>query len=153
MVHQVIGYPDLDPASSPIANENVKAKRIITEKSLTTPWAESPVSVFLNPPGGKIGNKSLSCLFWQRLVDYYESNLIKEAIYLGFSIEQLATTQSCTKSIGNFMFCVPKKRIKFVNTEGKFNSPTHANVIAYMHGTIDNRDHFSKVFSSLGLVL
>jgi hypothetical protein len=155
-VHQVIGIPDLDPASCEKANQAIKAKRIFTKKdnALNQNWQQStPISIYLNPPGGKQSNKSLASLFWQKLVNLRDAQMLEEAIFLGFSIEHLAVTQSCSMSICDFPICIPKKRIKFVSPEGNFSSPTHSNVIAYVPGILDNTSTFKQVFSDLGKVL
>lgn len=53
-------HPDLDPFSSTAANQIIKAKRIITEKEngFTSFWSDTPISLFINCPGGKTGKDS-----------------------------------------------------------------------------------------------
>lgn len=154
-VHRVIGLPDLDPASSAAANQVVKAKKYFTKEdnSLEQPWANQPVSVFLNPPGGKLGNKSLTALFWQKLMDLRAEGLLSEAIFMGFSLEHLAVTQSCTYSVGNFPIVIPAKRIRFVSPQGTSNSPTHSNVLAYIPGIENNTQAFKAAFGDLGIIM
>ncbi|MGL5074483.1 MAG: DNA N-6-adenine-methyltransferase [Waterburya sp.] len=155
-VHQVIGLPDLDPASSKTANQTIKAKKYFTREDnalLKTHWADRPVSVFLNPPGGKLGNKSLTAMFWQKLMDLRAEGLLSEAIFMGFSLEHLAVTQSCTYSVGHFPIVIPAKRIRFVSPQGTFNSPTHSNVIAYIPGIENNTQAFKNVFGDLGIIM
>ena len=63
MIKRVLGNIDLDPASSPEANKYLQASRIITREQdgLDTPWEYDGIqkthTVYLNPPGGKRGNK------------------------------------------------------------------------------------------------
>ncbi len=154
-VHQVIGLPDLDPASSAAANQVIQAKKYFTRENnaLEQTWANQPVSVFLNPPGAKLGNKSITALFWQKLMDLRAKGLLSEAIFMGFSLEHLAVTQGCTYSVGHFPIIIPAKRIRFVSPQGTFNSPTHSNVIAYIPGIENNTQAFKAVFGDLGIIM
>ncbi len=148
---EVLGGIELDPASSPLANETVKADRYITAEmnGLETPWGK-PRSVFLNPPGGKVGNKSLPRLFWEKLMEQDFGH----AIFIGFSLEQLQTTQNGPQlGMLDFPFCVPAKRMRFVSPTGKIQtSPTHANVIVYVSRYSNRCDEFVRVFSKFGRV-
>lgn len=154
LVHQVIGYPDLDPASSLKANQVVKAKRFFTKEddALKTTWATEPVSIYLNSPGGKLGNKGLTALFWDELMHYHELGLIKEAIFMCFSLEALQTSQVYPRRpITDFLVCIPKNRIAFVDPLGQGRvQPSHSNAIVYVPGLIDSSDKFCEVFKGLG---
>ena len=150
MAKQVLGRIDLDPASSEEFNRTVQARTYLTkaDNGLSCPW---PVgcTVWLNPPGGKLGNRSMSQLFWDRLIRHPFSH----AIYMGFSLEQLQTTQRSSKSIMDFTFCVPRKRICFVDAQGRPGpAPSHSNVIVYLPGSLDRTELFRKVFAELGAV-
>ena len=130
MAKEVLGDVRLDPASCVDANLRVGAKRFITEaeNGLKSDWGK-PETVFLNPPGNKLGNKSMSGLFWARLMN--ERQNFGHAIYIGFNLEQLQTTQNYHKdSIALFPFCVPKKRVAFDRLDGtKGKAPSHSNII------------------------
>jgi hypothetical protein len=154
-VHQVLTEVDLDPASSLQANEYIKARRIITKEdnALNISWADQPVTIFMNPPGGKQGNKSMTALFWQKLMDLRDAGLLEHAIFMGFSLEHLAVTQSCSYSLCNFPIVIPRKRIRFVSPEGTFNSPTHSNVICYVPGLTNETQSFKDVFGDLGSIM
>lgn len=145
-VRKVLGYIDLDPASSAEANVNVQARRFFTKEddALTQTWDAD--TIFLNPPGGKIGNRSKTALFWDKLLD---SNFT-QAIFLAFSLEALQTTQSSKHSIGEYPFCVPKKRIRFMRGDSVGPAPSHSNVIVYI-GFKPAR--FARVFSDLGVIV
>lgn len=155
-VHMVVGPITLDPASSLEANERVRAQNIITEEQdgLTTPWAAG--SLFLNPPGGKLGNKSKTALFWKRLMEHRETGKLTHAIFLAFSAEALQNTQGkgC-QAIGEFPFMVPSSRIKFDRPAGceQKTQPSHSNVIVYVPGTIDNRGLFYEAFKDMGTII
>jgi len=169
MARDVLGTIDLDPTSSLIANETVKATKILTKEdnALVCEWSHFPVSIYLNSPGGKLNNKSLTALFWQKLMDFREvtalfwqklmdfreEGLLEHAIFMGFSLEHIAVTQSCSYSLGNFPLCVPRRRIKFISPEGNYNSPTHSNVIVYVPGIVNETRKFKNVFSDLGVLL
>jgi ParB family transcriptional regulator, chromosome partitioning protein len=149
----VLGMIDLDPASCEQANNTVKATNYFDTDSdgLKSVWGTSPKSIYLNPPGGKLGNKSLTRLFWEKLVDFRDQGLLEHAIFMGFSLEQLQTTQNCKVAIGNFPICIPSKRVRFVSPEGTFNSPTHANVICYVPGLTNATSLFVEEFLDVGL--
>jgi hypothetical protein len=116
--------------------------------------------VFLNPPGGKRANRSLAELFWDRLIEHSESEPgFAGAIFVGFSIEALATTQRSRRPILAYPLCVPRKRIAFVpgfsetGAAGK-KSPSHSNVIVYVpgFGSESRVSVFARHFGELGYV-
>ncbi len=145
----VMGGIDLDPASCAEANETVKAERFFTkhEDGLVQEWHGR---VFLNPPGGKILNKSEAALWWRKLAWEFDSGRrVSQFVFVGFTLEILRTTQDASKygpitplSV-RFVRCFPRERICF----GGKNSPTHANVIVYGG---PNRTGFVERFSKFG---
>ena len=146
----VLGDIDLDPASEAFGNSRVKAKQFYDEKQdgLVQPWFGN---LYVNPPGGRQGKLSKSALFWDKLINVRKD--IKQAIWLGFSLEQMQTTQRSVKSIANFPFCVPRKRIRFDTPDGTPGAaPSHSNVIVYVPGSIDNTQVFIEEFSQYGVV-
>lgn len=152
MIKQVLGEIDLDPASEELANKPIGAKRIITEKEdgLETEWPPG-CTVYLNPPGSKRNNKSMSALFWEKLMEYRRLGGLKHAIYMGFSLEQLAITQKYhDKKMIEFPLCIPSSRIKFVNPAIEKHSPSHSNVIVYVPGSLDKTDEFIEIFLDIG---
>jgi hypothetical protein len=150
---EILGQIDLDPASDEFGNARVGARYFITKEQdgLASPW---PIfsTVFINPPGGKTGNQSNTALFWKRLMEYRDSGSLKHAIFMCFSIEAAQNTQGkgC-KSILEFPFCIPQRRIRFDSREGTFSSPSHSNAIIYIPGQINKTAEFIKHFSDLGL--
>jgi len=167
---EVMGGIDLDPASHLEANRTVKAARFLTEadNGLTREWHGR---VFLNPPGGLVGE------FWGHLLREYASGRTVQAIWIGYSLEQLQTLQ-CVPGAALaplvFPFCVPKRRIAFVENEAKRaarlekvraenveraargeklrsekNGPSHGNWITYLGPLVDR---FVEVFSAFGQV-
>jgi hypothetical protein len=77
----VLGEIDLDPASSEVANQTVKATRYFTREDdgLSQPWQGR---VFCNPPYGKSANQSNQGLFAAKLVAEYEAGRVRAAILL-----------------------------------------------------------------------
>jgi hypothetical protein len=152
MVHEVLGEIDFDPASDTYFNITVQAKQWFSERSLEREWL--PGSIYLNPPGGKVENKSQTGLFWQKLMNHrLECKEFTHAIFMAFSVEALQSTQGKgLPSIGEFPFCIPSKRIRFDGHVGKI-SPSHSNAIVYVPGNIDASEHFEEVFKELGVVV
>lgn len=83
-----MGGIDLDPASSPLANEVVKAARFYTEQDdgLSQSWrapSGSPSKVWLNPPFGKRAwDKSSQARWSGHLINQYELGNVEQAILL-----------------------------------------------------------------------
>jgi hypothetical protein len=158
MAREVLKRIDVDPASSYEANKTVGASRIITKEQngLSTEWG--PGTVFLNPPGGRCGSRSLAEAFWDRLVRHSEDERgFLGAVFIGFSIEALATTQRSRRPILSYPICVPRRRIAFVPGfsgpgAAEKKSPSHANVIAYIPGREDRTDQFAATFGTIGFV-
>lgn len=150
---------DLDPASTGRVNDlRVKATAFFSkvDDGLSRAWRGR---VWLNPPGGRIKNKSSAAIWWAKLAEEYQSGRVTEALFLGFSIEILATAQDACIWPGNMPFCVPRKRIEFVQErDGEFvpgESPTHSNIIVYLPPAAhDTRklERFAKNFSRFGRV-
>jgi hypothetical protein len=79
---RVMGGIELDPASSEIANQTVKAQRIFTieDDGLAQPWLAR--SVFLNPPYGKTNNMSNQGLWTHKLIAEYKAGNVQQGIML-----------------------------------------------------------------------
>lgn len=148
-----MGSIDLDPASNELAQDTVKASCYFTENALSLGWGVGPEwtgksNVFLNPPGGKIGNESKAVLFWKKLIEEWKEGRVGQAIFIGFSLEILQTSQcKGVTSVAEFPFCIPSKRIRF---DGSGSSPTHGNVIVYV-GL--NYKAFIKEFKDMGIIV
>lgn len=103
----VLGSIDVDPASSWLVQRRIQATQWygIQENMCTRTdglRAQWPGRVWLNPPGGKTEkhaphlcsiSKSYACVWWAKLIDEYRSGRTTAALYLGFSLEQLAVSQ------------------------------------------------------------
>lgn len=154
-MHSVLGYPALDPASCKEANARIKALDFITREQdgLTTPWRSG--SIYLNPPGGKLRNKSLAALFWAKLMRQRESGQLSHAIYMAFSVEQLAVSQKYHPTMmATFPMIIPSERIAFWRPDGTpEEQPSHSNCIVYVPGGVDRRGVFFRCFGDLGACL
>ena len=131
-----MGGFDLDPATTASVNASrIRAEAIFTreDSGLVHPWHGR---VWLNPPGGRVGNKSSAAIWWTKLADEYAVGRVEQAIFLGFSIELLATSQDAKIWPGDMPFCIPRRRIEFLQErDGEYvkgESPTHSNVIVYL---------------------
>lgn len=153
----VLGEIDLDPASEFEANENVRAERWLGESDdgLAAKWSiGEPVSVFLNPPGGRRSNRSLTCLFWQRLCKEAHYGGVSHAIFVAFSLGALQTTHRYGPwSACEFPHCIAAQRIRYNNPDGTPGpSPPVGSAIVYVPGTIDRTRLFYDTFRDLGTV-
>jgi hypothetical protein len=155
----VMGGIDLDPASHEEANRTVKAARFFTaeDDGLRQIWHGR---VFLNPPGGLVRE------FWMALMLAWRDKNITQAVWIGYSLEQLQTLQNCPLTPLDFPICVTARRIAFVENEAKKaariekliaagkspnvkSSPSHSNYVTYLG---PNGSDFRAIFSSLGKV-
>ena len=156
----VMGEITLDPATSDVFNERVvKAKYWYTQEDngLTKMWTlpfydkgnEARSKVFLNPPGGTIEGyecRSQAIVWWNKLLSEYDSNNVEEAIFIGFTIEQLGNKHSYR--MFDFPMCIcngsrssdsvtSTGRIKFLSEDesGELkeqSAPTHSCFIVYL---------------------
>lgn len=167
----VMGTIDVDPASHAEANRVVRATLYYDEAhdGLTKAWYGC---VFLNPPGGRVN------AFWCALMAQRSS--IAQAIWIGYSLEQLQTLQNAGTAMTplDFTMCVPRQRIAFVENAAKktarldkirltnegrkamgaklmssSNGPSHANYITYIGGGLEEARRFAEVFSQFGQVV
>lgn len=163
---ELMGGIDLDPASCERANKYIRAKRYFAQQDngLSKAWKGR---VFLNPPGGRIdeaGNRvehggfSSAKVWWQQLSRSWWSGKVETAVFVGFSLEILQTTQGEGDAPIPLQFpcCYPAKRMRFlVEQDGKLSaggSPTHANVLVYLPKQWDNQEKskFSRLFEDFG---
>jgi hypothetical protein len=124
MARQILGCIDLDPASNPIAQKWIKAKKYYTKDNdgLAQQWKGN---VWCNPPYGQWTKKFLT-----KGLEEYRAGRVKQAIFLvnrtGAAwyqdlIEEFDTT------------CQVRKRISFYTPEGKpEGSPRYYNDFLYL---------------------
>jgi ParB family chromosome partitioning protein len=150
LARATMGCIDLDPASCPMANEVVKANHFFSQAmdGLSQDWWGN---VFVNPPGGKIRNRSSQAVWWDKLQQEYLAGRIVQAVFVGFSLEILAQRQS----ILDYPFCIPSGRIRFLTQlDGLLvenPNPTHANVLVHLPQRPNvTTSRFLSLFSQLG---
>lgn len=92
-----MGCIDLDPASCLMANKVVQANHFFSQAmdGLSQDWWGN---VFVNPPGGKIRNRSSQAVWWDKLQQEYLASRVVQAVFVGFSLEILAQRQ---KQVGS----------------------------------------------------
>lgn len=104
-----------------------------------------------------VGTMSSAVCWWKKLDWEFRSGNVENAIFVGFSIEILQTTQSLGGHLPtNFPLCVPRERIPFDRIEDnkrvKGSQPTHANVIVCMTDDEEVEERFLVAFSEVGSV-
>lgn len=140
---EVMGNIDLDPASSKIANETVKAKEYITQDDdpdgLNQNWYGN---VWLNPPYGKG-----SGLFTTKLVEEYKSGRVKSAILL---LNAYGFDAIWFQPLWKYTICFTNHRIEFYSPQRESGGPANANIFIYMG---NNAEKFKSVFSDFGYII
>lgn len=153
---RVLGPIHLDPASEVLANKAVGAVHYYDAKDdgLTKEWPDG-CTVWLNPPGGRRGNKSMTGLFWTRLMHYRAAGHLVHGIFMAFSAEAIQNTQrKGIPSVGQFPVCIPAKRLRFVSPAGVPGlAPSHSNAIVYVPGSVDHTELFIETFSDVGDIM
>ena len=132
---------DLDPASNDTAQTWVNATTYYTvnDNGLEQPWFGR---VWLNPPYG-----SQVSAWTKKATICYEQGSINQALLL---VRPAAGSNWYQELSSRFPSCIPDKRIKFIDANGKQQkSPVHDNVLFYMGNDIER---FKEVFGSSGVV-
>lgn len=175
----VMGGIDLDPASHEEANQTIKATHFYDQEAngLAHQWLGR---IFINPPGGKdAAGMGLVPAFWLKLLAEWMAGRVEQAIWIGYSLEQLQTLQSCDgcRHPLDFAICIPARRIAFIENEAKrlariakleaenvaraargeklkrisqkADGPSHANYIAYLG---HDPGKFGLIFRGFGQV-
>ena len=136
---EVLGSIDLDPASSDIANQTVKATQYYTAEmdGLSLPWFGN---VWINPPY----SSDLIGRFIDKMLE--ECGNIEQAIVL---VNNATETQWFTKAIEiTSAVCFPQGRVKFLDTNGNaIGAPLQGQALLYIG---QNEHCFCTVFSRFG---
>jgi hypothetical protein len=155
-IRDFLGGIDLDPASCEEANKVIGATRYYSQAldGLSLPWGswDKPQTVFCNPPGGKVNNKSQAKMFWQQGITQRLSGHLKEAVFLFFNPNILQTSQhDCHKSVTDFPICFLDHRVKYLDQSGQtVDSPPGISLLVYLPGAVDRRVEFAEAFISHG---
>lgn len=138
---RVMGFINLDPASSERANERVKARRFFTPKEdgLAQEW---PGNVWLNHPFGRISNPA-----WiDKAVNEFQFGNADVLMSITFA----STSEAWFQPLLNYPQCFLCPRTNYLLPDGSVKrGVTKGSVVTYM-GVAD--DLFAKVFSPFGKV-
>lgn len=141
--YEVLGSIDLDPASSEIANQRVKAGQIYTidDDGLTKEWGGK---VWMNPPYAQphIAN------FIEKLASEYEAGRVTEAIALTHNYTDTQWFHRAANACA--AICFTRGRIGFLSPEGKRAAPTQGQAFFYFG---DKVDAFISSFCRIGFVV
>ena len=146
---QTMGGIDLDPASSEIANQLVKATRFITieENGITANWGDAQ-RVWINPPYSQPAIKQFAKKTLCHLDAWWDSD--RQAIWLsnnGTETEYGNLILSHAKSV-----CFPRRRIKFLDGDlHPVGTPLQGQMIVAI-GKIDTEE-FKLNFEKIGACL
>jgi phage N-6-adenine-methyltransferase len=141
-VRAVLGEIDLDPASHPVAQHDIRARQFFTrtDDGLTRQWFGK---VFLNPPYAQPDIR----LFVERLADQIAAGNTTEAILLTNNSTETGWFRTAW-TLANVV-CLTTGRINFVNREGQSGSPLQGQAFFY-RGPQDER--FKAEFRPLGII-
>lgn len=175
LARQVLGRIDVDPATSPDWNVLVGAERIFTRthSGIANAWFEGAPApnrlltderehvaggdrgtVFCNPPGDK--QLDLVARFWTALAEYYRRGFVTSAIWIGFSVEQLARLQRVGAPSHPLQHTtlVPDERIAYRNTPTTIgDQPSHASFVTLLSDDARQIDLFRALGTPLGHVI
>jgi ParB family chromosome partitioning protein len=138
----VMGGIDLDPASTPEANDVVGARRFYTlaDDGLAQPWAGR---VWLNPPY----RHPAAGLFTARLVDRHRAGDVPEAIALTNNGTETDWLQAFLGAAA--AACFLDGRIHFWRPDGHDGRPLQGQVMTYFG---DRPERFGRELDGLGVV-
>lgn len=134
---QVLGVIDLDPASSPKAQETVRATRYYTaaDDGLSKSWTGK---VWLNPP------------YTSGVIDKFIAKVVEceEAVVLVNNATDTKWFQQLAAKAA--AICFPSGRIRFLSPNGKQGSPLQGQAVVYLG---HNLAAFSTAFRQFGFVV
>jgi hypothetical protein len=145
MARQALGGRiERDPMSEARFNEIVGAEHFWTEQDdcfAQPDW--SCGSMLINPAGGLVVRA------WQRLVSEFTKGNVRRAIWIGFSVEQLAILADEPLHPDDFSKLTARQRIPFVHHDRDVTKrqPSHAN---YVVGLGIAAEDFERAFLGKG---
>jgi phage N-6-adenine-methyltransferase len=142
LARQVLGTIDLDPASSHVANQTVKAERFFSQETngLEKEWAGN---VWLNPPYAQ----PAIAQFADKMVAEWQSGRVAAAIVLTHNYTDTAWFQTLARAAA--AICFTRGRVRFVSPAGELAAPTQGQAFFYFGHEVDI---FADVFGQIGFV-
>jgi hypothetical protein len=147
LVREVLGPIELDPASTPAANQFVQAERFYTaaQDGMRQEWRAR--TVFCNPPYGKWRNLSVAGLFAGKLIAACEAGDVAEAILLVCA----NTGTEWFQPLFRYPICFAEDRIAFIDKNlVEQRSPSAQNAFVYLG---PKPERFLSVFRAIGSVV
>ena len=143
LARAVMGGIDLDPASSHVANQVVKAERFFSQETngLENPWAGN---VWLNPPYAQ----PAIAHFADKMVSEWACGEVTAAIVLTHNYTDTAWFQKLAKAAT--AICFTRGRVRFVSPSGELAAPTQGQAFFYFGEDVDI---FADVFTAIGFVV
>lgn len=140
---EVLGWIDLDPASSLEANETVRADVIYTadDDGLPRDWCGR---VWLNPPYAQ----PLMSQFVSKLLSEIEAGRVTDAILLTNNYTDTAWFQDAAAWAN--LICFTRGRIAFDSPHGEKNAPIQGQAFFYFGANVEQ---FAERFSPFGILV
>ena len=135
----VMGSIDLDPASSPIANERVKAVKFFSSNGLGQDWFGN---VWMNHPFDRFENPK-----WiAKIVSEFNRGHIKQACCITFA----STSEKWFQPLLNFPQCFLHPRTNYFLPDGTLKKGvTKGSVVTYLTG--GGIQKFAETFNQFGV--
>jgi phage N-6-adenine-methyltransferase len=139
---KALGVIELDPASSEIAQQIVKAKHFYTKErdGLSRKWEGR---VWLNPPYSQPAVQQ----FIEKLVAEVKARAVTEAVLLTHNYTDTEWFHIAARACS--LICFTRGRIKFVGADGSIAAPTQGQAFFYFGKRVQS---FTRAFESFGFI-
>lgn len=143
LARKVLGGFDLDPASSHVANQRVKADQFFSQDTngLEKDWCGR---IWLNPP---YAQPAISH-FADKMIAEWDAGRVEAAIVLTHNYTDTAWFQKLAHAAN--AICFTRGRVRFVSPQGDLASPTQGQAFFYLGHDVDG---FAETFGEIGFVV